>query len=164
MRSARSSIARASRRSSNHGPGALRRFRPRFASTPSHLTSYENLYKLKFTGHNFEFIEIVKKTQTLQMLPFEAEEVVTAIGQTISLARRARGWTQPDLAAKMDVSVNTVVNLEKGRPSVAFGHVLMALWTLDRLDVLRDAARAELDPVIQKEALSRIPRRARAHG
>lgn len=98
------------------------------------------------------------------MLPFEAEEVVASIGETVSLARRSRGWTQSDLASKMDVSINTVVNLEKGRPSVAFGQVLMALWTLDRLDILRAAARVDSDPVIQKEALRRIPRRVRAHG
>lgn len=131
--------------------------------TQRKLTRVQNVYKLKFNKLSFEFIEIVKKSLSPQMLPFEAEEVVTSIGQTVSLARRARGWTQSDLAGKMDVSVNTVVNLEKGRPSVAFGQVLMALWTLDRLDVLRDAARVESDPVIQKEALSRIPRRARSH-
>lgn len=123
-----------------------------------------NLYKLKVKRINFDFNDMSKKRQTPAMLPFEAEEVLTSIGQAISLSRRARGWTQPDLAAKMGVSVNTVVNLEKGRPSVAFGQVLMALWTLDRLDVLRDAARVEFDPVLQKEALSRIPLRARAHG
>ncbi|HVE05643.1 MAG TPA: helix-turn-helix domain-containing protein [Paraburkholderia sp.] len=107
----------------------------------------------------------MKRTQDALLLPFEAEEVVVSIGQTVSLARRARGWTQLDLANKMGVSVNTVVNLEKGRPSVAFGQVVKALWTLDRLALLREATRIELDPVIQGEALRRMPRRARgAHG
>jgi len=107
----------------------------------------------------------MKRTQDALLLPFEAEEVVVSIGQTVSLARRARGWTQLDLANKMGVSVNTVVNLEKGRPSVAFGQVVKALWTLDRLALLREATRIELDPVIQGEALRRMPRRVRgAHG
>jgi len=106
----------------------------------------------------------VKTAQSADLLPFEAEEVVTALGNTISLARRARGWTQSDLAAKMEASVNTIVNLEKGRPSVSFGQVVKALWTLDRLDILREAARVDSDPVIQEEALRRIPRRIRVHG
>jgi Predicted transcriptional regulators len=107
----------------------------------------------------------VKKTQLLDMLPFEAEEVIAALGRKIGLARRARSWTQADLAAKMGVSVNTVVNLEKGRPSVAFGQVVMALWLLDSLDMLRQAARPEDDPVIQNEALRRLPKRVRgSHG
>jgi transcriptional regulator with XRE-family HTH domain len=103
----------------------------------------------------------VKKVLELEALPFEAAEVLTALGERIALARRARGWTQSDLAAKMDVGINTVVNIEKGRPSVAFGLIVMALWVLDSLDVLREAARVEDDPVIQRQAASRIPRRVR---
>lgn len=103
----------------------------------------------------------MKKTLALVLLPFEAEEVALGIGEGISLARRSRGWTQSDLAGKMNVSVNTVLNIEKGRPTVAFGQVLMALWTLDRLDLLREAVRVDNDAVIQDTGLSRIPRRAR---
>ncbi|MGA9919145.1 helix-turn-helix domain-containing protein [Paraburkholderia sp.] len=104
----------------------------------------------------------MKKAQLLDMLPFEAEEVISALGSKIALARRARSWTQADLAAKMGVSVNTVVNLEKGRPSVAFGQVVMALWLVDSLDLLRLATRPEDDPVIVKQAMSRLPRRVRS--
>jgi ribosome-binding protein aMBF1 (putative translation factor) len=107
----------------------------------------------------------VKRTQSLDLLPFEAEEVADAIGQIISLARRARGWTQADLAAKMDASRDTVMSLEKGRPSVSFGQVLKALWTLDRLDILREVTQTELDPVLQAEAIARMPQRVRGgHG
>jgi transcriptional regulator with XRE-family HTH domain len=97
----------------------------------------------------------------LDALPFEAVAVLTALGERIALARRARGWTQSDLASKMDVSINTVVNIEKGRPSVALGQMVMALWVLDSLDVLREAARIEDDPVIQQQVARRIPRRVR---
>jgi DNA-binding XRE family transcriptional regulator len=121
------------------------------------------MYKIKIYRVKFDFI--VKKNQPLDLLPFEAEEVILALGSKIALARRARSWTQADLAAKMGVSVNTVVNLEKGRPSVAFGQVVMALWLLDALDILRQAARPEDDPVIQRVALSRLPKRVRgSHG
>lgn len=117
------------------------------------------MYKIKIKSIKFDLI--VKKSQLLDILPFEAEEVVAAVGYKIALARRARSWTQADLAAKMGVSVNTVVNLEKGRPSVAFGQVVMALWLLDSLDMLREATRPEDDPVIQKEALRHLPKRVR---
>jgi DNA-binding XRE family transcriptional regulator len=127
------------------------------------LENQKYLIKIKTNDRKSYFF--VKKPNLLEMLPFEAEEVVTALGEKIALARRARSWTQADLAAKMGVSVNTVVNLEKGRPSVAFGQVVMALWLLDSLDMLRAATRPEDDPVIQKEALSRLPKRARGtHG
>ena len=127
------------------------------------LENQKYLIKIKTNDRKSYFF--VKKPNLIEMLPFEAEEVVTALGEKIALARRARSWTQADLAAKMGVSVNTVVNLEKGRPSVAFGQVVMALWLLDSLDMLRAATRPEDDPVIQKEALSRLPKRARGtHG
>ncbi|AKM33131.1 transcription factor [Pandoraea faecigallinarum] len=108
---------------------------------------------------------MVKKQMHADLLPFEAEEVVTALGETVALARRAREWTQSDLAAKMGTSVNTVVNIEKGRPSVGFGQVLNALWVLDLLDGLREALDPEKDPVIQRAAMERLKGRRRApHG
>jgi len=102
---------------------------------------------------------MAKTAQHTDLLPFEAEEVLTSLGEMVALARRARAWTQADLAAKMGASVNTVVNIEKGRPSVAFGQVVNALWVLDSLAPLRDALRPENDPVIRRAAMDRLSRR-----
>ncbi len=100
----------------------------------------------------------MKTAQHADLLPFEAEEAVASVGTMIALARRARGWTQADLAAKMGTSVNTIVNIEKGRPSVAFGQIVNALWVLDSLGPLRDALRPENDPVIRQAVLDRVSR------
>ncbi|MCA8050706.1 helix-turn-helix domain-containing protein [Burkholderia arboris] len=121
------------------------------------------MVKLKTTRHFFEFI--VKKSLHADLLPFEAEEVVTSLGETVALARRAREWTQADLASKMGASVNTVVNIEKGRPSVAFGQVLNALWALDLLGGLRESLRPEDVPDIKRAAMRRFKRSSRGvHG
>ena len=104
----------------------------------------------------------MKTRQQIELLPYEAEQALEALGQSISLARRSRGWTQTDLAAKIDASVNTVVNLEKGRPSVSIGQLAKALWTLDRIDLLREAATVDGDRVIQEAALGSLPRRVRS--
>ena len=101
----------------------------------------------------------MKTAQYADLLPFEAEEAVASVGAMIALARRARGWTQADLAAKMGTSVNTIVNIEKGRPSVAFGQIVNALWVLDSLGPLRDALRPENDPVIRQAVLDHVSRR-----
>ncbi|MCB4349480.1 helix-turn-helix domain-containing protein [Burkholderia cenocepacia] len=107
----------------------------------------------------------MKKALHADLLPFEAEEVVTSLGETVTLARRAREWTQADLASKMGASVNTVVNIEKGRPSVAFGQVLNALWALDLLGGLRESLRPEDVPDIKRAAMRRFKRSSRgAHG
>lgn len=134
-----------------------------FWSFPKPLEIRQILDKLKIKRHFFEFI--VKKSLHSDLLPFEAEEVVTSLGETVALARRARGWTQSDFASKIGASVNTVVNIEKGRPSVAFGQVLNALWALDLLGGIRDALRPEDDPVIKRAAMSQLKRRSRSsHG
>ncbi|WP_232451988.1 helix-turn-helix domain-containing protein [Burkholderia ubonensis] len=135
----------------------------KFWESPRSLGNYQNFDKLKTTRHFFEFI--VKKALHTELLPFEAEEVVTSLGETVALARRARDWTQSDLASKMGASVNTVVNIEKGRPSVGFGQVLNALWVLDLLGGLRDAVRPEDVPEIKRAAMKRLKRSVRgAHG
>ncbi|WP_334043693.1 helix-turn-helix domain-containing protein [Burkholderia ambifaria] len=135
----------------------------RFWVSPKSLEFCSILVKLKTTRHFFEFI--VKKALHADLLPFEAEEVVTSLGETVTLARRAREWTQADLASKMGASVNTVVNIEKGRPSVAFGQVLNALWALDLLGGLRESLRPEDVPDIKRAAMRRFKRSSRgAHG
>ncbi|PXW23940.1 helix-turn-helix domain-containing protein [Paraburkholderia caballeronis] len=105
---------------------------------------------------------IVKKRLDADLLPYEIEQALEVLGESISLARRARGWTQADLAAKIDASVNTVVSLEKGRPSVSLGQLAKALWTLDRIDLLREVAAVDRDTIIQEAALGSIPRRVRS--
>lgn len=104
----------------------------------------------------------MKKRLDADLLPYEIEQALEVLGESISLARRARGWTQADLAAKIDASVNTVVSLEKGRPSVSLGQLAKALWTLDRIDLLREVAAVDRDTIIQEAALGSIPRRVRS--
>jgi DNA-binding XRE family transcriptional regulator len=109
----------------------------------------------------FKFYLIVKKIQSADILPYRAAQLVEQIGNRISLARRARLWTQADLAAKIGVSVNTLVSIEKGRATVAFGLIVKALWALDCLDGLEQIAKPEDDGAIQLAASRNMPLRVR---
>ena len=40
------------------------------------------------------------------------------LGERLRLVRRAKGLTQPDLAAQIGVSLSTMVQMEKGSPTV----------------------------------------------
>ena len=77
------------------------------------------------------------------------------------MARRARLWTQADLAAKIGVSVNTLVSIEKGRATVAFGLIVKALWALDCLEGLEQVVKPEDDGAIQIAAARNMPLRIR---
>ncbi|WP_423599594.1 transcriptional regulator [Roseateles sp. MS654] len=62
--------------------------------------------------------------------PFIVEDSLADLGERISLARRARRLTQPDLAAKAGIGLSTLLAIEKGAPTVQIGSVLMVLWAL----------------------------------
>jgi ribosome-binding protein aMBF1 (putative translation factor) len=103
----------------------------------------------------------VKKIQSADILPYRASQLIEQIGHRISLGRRARLWTQADLAAKIGVSVNTLVSIEKGRATVAFGLIVKALWALDCLDGLEQVAKPEDDGAVQMAASRNMPLRVR---
>jgi len=73
----------------------------------------------------------------------DAQQVARELGRYMTLARKARGWTQADLARYVGCSVNVVVDIEKGRPSVSVGKLLRALSALDALPWLAGAIRAQ---------------------
>ena len=103
----------------------------------------------------------MKKIQSADILPYRAVQLIEQIGHRISLARRARLWTQADLAAKIGVSVNTLVSIEKGRATVAFGLIVKALWALDCLEGLEQVVKPEDDGAIQIAAARNMPLRIR---
>lgn len=61
-----------------------------------------------------------------------------ALADRVRTVRKARGLTQPDLAAKAGISTNTLVTMEKGGASVQIGYWLQVLWALDLLEGLTD--------------------------
>lgn len=103
----------------------------------------------------------MKKKQPAEVLPYRAAALLEKIGARISLARRARLWTQADLAAKIGVSPNTMVAIEKGRANVAIGLFVKALWALDLLDSLSQVASHEEDDLTIAAGVARIPKRVR---
>lgn len=95
-------------------------------------------------------------------LPFEAEDVLRAIAGRIKVARKARGLTQPDLAAKAGISTNTLLAMEKGAAHVQLGYWLQVLWALDLLtgfaDIVAGLGRGEGDVALLE---AQLPQRVR---
>ncbi|MFM2056002.1 MAG: hypothetical protein RLY71_387 [Pseudomonadota bacterium] len=80
----------------------------------------------------------MKTSAHLHLLPFEVEDVLLGLGRRVAVARKARGLTQPDLAAKAGIGMSTMVAIEKGAPTVQFGFWLNVLWALDLLEGFAD--------------------------
>ena len=94
------------------------------------------------------------------LLPPQAAEHITQLGQRIRVARIRRGWSVADLASKAGVNRNTVTALELGKPGTAIGVCITVLWALG-LDKSVDAV-ADPDDDLHGKALeaSRRPTRA----
>lgn len=102
-----------------------------------------------------------RKKIDADLLPFEVAEAMGALGKKISIARRARKWTQRDMAGRVGVGMNTMVEIERGSPSVQFGSYVMALWVLNMLDEFTHMANAA-DDVTISSAIMRLPKRVSA--
>jgi transcriptional regulator with XRE-family HTH domain len=82
----------------------------------------------------------MKVSASKAILPLQAEDALQRLGQRINVARRARSWTQADLAAKAGVSLSTLAAIESGAPTVQIGFYLSVLHVIDALEGLEHIA------------------------
>ena len=90
---------------------------------------------------------------------------IARLGQDISRARRARGISTTDMAARMGVGRSTLHRLEQGDPGVSLNTLAMALSVLglfDRLAELVDPASDELGLMLAEKTLPRNISRRRS--
>ena len=94
------------------------------------------------------------------LIPRQATEHVTQLGQRVRIARIRRGWSVADLAAKAGINRNTLTALELGKAGTAVGVCITVLWALG-LDKSLEAI-ADPDADLHGKALeaSRRPKRA----
>ena len=94
------------------------------------------------------------------LIPPQAIEWVSQLGQRIRIARIRRGWSVAKLAGKAGINRNTLTALELGKPGTAVGVCFTVLWALG-LERSLDAV-ADPDGDLHGKALeaSRRPTRA----
>ncbi|MEX2354089.1 MAG: helix-turn-helix transcriptional regulator [Gammaproteobacteria bacterium] len=69
----------------------------------------------------------MKKFET----PAAVKIKMKALGELIRAARRARGFTQAQLAERTGTSRPTINRIESGTPNVIWGTVMTVCWILD---------------------------------
>lgn len=74
------------------------------------------------------FIDVMGKN-TVVLLP-SVQKVLTELGENIKLARLRRGLSSELVAERAGISRATLVNVEKGSPSVAMGIYMSVLNSL----------------------------------
>ena len=94
-------------------------------------------------------------------LPLPARHALRTLGADLALARRKRGLSTADMAARLFVSRDTLWRLERGDPTVAVGTLATALFVLQLHDGLGTLAAPAHDALGLTLDAERLPQRIR---
>ena len=96
-----------------------------------------------------------------ESLPLPAVRALRDLGRDLALARRRRGISTADLAARLFVGRSTLWRLEKGDPTVSIGTLATAAFILQLHDRLARLAEPAQDLLALRLDEQRLPRRIR---
>ena len=94
-------------------------------------------------------------------IPLPAIQALRKLGRDLALARRKRGLSTADMAARLFVSRDTLWRLERGDPGVAVGTLATAAFILQLHDRLAALASPGSDVLALSLDERRLPKRIR---
>ncbi len=94
-------------------------------------------------------------------LPLPAVHALRKLGRDLALARRKRGISTADMAARLFVSRDTLWRLERGEPAVAVGTLATATFVLQLHGRLANLAAPATDELALSLDERRVPKRIR---
>jgi transcriptional regulator with XRE-family HTH domain len=95
----------------------------------------------------------------IRSIPMPAAAGLLKLGRDLAIARRKRGISTSDMAARLFVSRDTLWRLERGDPSVALGTLASATFILRFQDRLANLAAPETDEIALSLDERRLPKR-----
>ena len=94
-------------------------------------------------------------------MPLPAMHALRKLGRDLALARRKRGISTTDMAARLFVSRDTLWRLERGDPSISVGTLCTAAFILQLHDRLANLASPASDQLALSLDERRLPKRIR---
>lgn len=98
---------------------------------------------------------------TSPALPLPAAHALRKLGRELAVARRKRGISTDDMAARLFVSRDTLWRMERGDPKVATGTLATAAFVLQLHDRLANLATPSNDALGLNLDEKRLPQRIR---
>src|SRR5438093_11502424 len=92
-------------------------------------------------------------------IPLPAAHALRKLGRDLALARRKRGISTADMAARLFVSRDTLWRLERGDPTVAIGTLATAAFVLQLHERLANLAAPATDALALSLEEARLPKR-----
>lgn len=93
--------------------------------------------------------KMVQVAQAVRSLPSPAAAALQRLGADLSIARKRRKQSLKAWALRMQISVPTLMKMEKGDPAVSIGVYATAIWLVNRQEALGEVA----DPAQDRAAL-----------
>ena len=97
----------------------------------------------------------------IKPIPQEPASHLVTLCWRIRIARKRRGLTVHELAGRAGVSPNTLLALERGRPTTSIGVLATVLWLLGLADGFASLAHPDADLHGKALELSRATKRIR---
>ena len=97
----------------------------------------------------------------ISSIPMPAAYALRKLGRDLAVARRKRGISTSDMAARLFVGRNTLWRLERGDPTVAIGTLVTAAFVLNLHDRLANLATPASDEIALGLDEQRLPKRIR---
>jgi len=94
-------------------------------------------------------------------IPLPAAHALRKLGRDLALARRKRGISTADMAARLFISRDTLWRMERGDPTVAMGTLATAVFVLQLHDRLANLAAPASDALALSIDERRLPKRIR---
>ena len=94
-------------------------------------------------------------------LPLPAAHALRLMGRDMAVARRKRGISTADMAARLFVSRDTLWRLERGDPTVSLGTLVSAAFVLKLHDRIASLAAPSTDTLALELDERRLPERIR---
>lgn len=102
-----------------------------------------------------------KVAATLKTMPPAATAALRKLGADLTTARKRRKQSLRAWAARLDVSVPTLMKMEKGDAAVSIGVYITALWIIGRHEALAVVANPKEDVAALESEISAAAQRYR---
>jgi hypothetical protein len=101
-----------------------------------------------------------KTPKALLTIPPAATQALRQLGENLAIARGRRRESQRAWAARLGVSIPTLIRMERGDPSVGVGIYVTALWLIGTAGRLPELAAPEADRgALENEVRGAVKRR-----
>ena len=105
-----------------------------------------------------------KVSPAIDALPAASAAALRKLGSDLATARKRRKQSLRDWALRVNVSVPTLMRMEKGDPTVSVGIYATALWLISRHEALAHAADPQQDLAALESDVSLARERHRRGG